>query len=79
MGWLCTFHEMRDQLLIKIRQFAKRQDSWFRNMERNGIPIYWFKLEEFESALELSRRFLADEPLPPPEFKLSETFYGPRS
>ena len=74
-----TFQEMRDQLLIKIRQFAKRQDSWFRNMERNGIPIYWFKPEEFDAALDLSRRFLADDPLPEPEFKLSETFYGPRS
>lgn len=74
-----TFQEMRDQLLIKIRQFAKRQDSWFRNMERNGIPIYWFKPEDFDAALDLSRRFLADEPLPDPEFKLSETFYGPRS
>ena len=74
-----TFQEMRDQLLIKIRQFAKRQDSWFRNMERNGIPIDWFKPEEFDAALDLSRRFLADDPLPEPEFKLSETFYGPRS
>jgi hypothetical protein len=48
-------------------------------MERNGIPIYWFKPEDFDAALDLSRRFLADEPLPDPEFKLSETFYGPRS
>ena len=74
-----TFQEMRDQLLIKIRQFAKRQDSWFRNMERNGIRIYWFKPEEFNDALQLTERFLADETLPEPAFKLSETFYGPRS
>ena len=74
-----TFQEMRDQLLIKIRQFAKRQDSWFRNMERNGIPIYWFKPDEFDAALDLTRRFLSGEPLSEPEFKLSETFYGPRS
>ena len=73
-----SFQEMRDQLLIKIRQFAKRQDSWFRNMERNGIRIYWFKPEEFENALNLTRNFLAGEALPEPEFKLSETFYGPR-
>ncbi|MBO4648250.1 MAG: tRNA (adenosine(37)-N6)-dimethylallyltransferase MiaA [Lentisphaeria bacterium] len=74
-----SFREMRDQLLVKIRQFAKRQDSWFRNMERNGIPIYWFKPEEFESALSLTKRFLAGDPLPEPQFKLSETFYGRRS
>ena len=74
-----TFQEMRDQLLVKIRQFAKRQDSWFRNMERNGIPIYWFDPGEFDAALSLTKRFLAGEPLPEPQFKLSETFYGRRS
>lgn len=74
-----SFQEMRDQLLIKIRQFAKRQDSWFRNMERNGIPIYWFRPEKFEEALRLTGQFLADQPLPEPVFKLSETFYGSRS
>ena len=74
-----TLQEMRDQLLIKIRQFAKRQDSWFRNMERNGIPIYWFNPDNFEAALSLTKQFLAGQPLPEPEFRLSETFYGPRS
>jgi len=74
-----SFREMRDRLLVKIRQFAKRQDSWFRNMERNGIRIHWFRPEEFESALSLTRRFLAGESLPEPQFKLSETFYGRRS
>lgn len=74
-----SFQEMRDQLLIRIRQFAKRQDSWFRNMERNGIAIHWFRETEFEQALALSRDFLAGKTLPEPAFKLSETFYGPRS
>lgn len=73
-----TFQEMRDTLLVKIRQFAKRQDSWFRNMERNGIPIHWFRPDEFPGALELCRSFLNGEPLPEPSFRLSETFYGPR-
>ena len=36
-----TLTEMRDILLNKIRQFAKRQDIFFRKMERDGIPIYW--------------------------------------
>ena len=74
-----SFQEMRDQLLIRIRQFAKRQDSWFRNMERNGIAIHWFRETEFEQALALSRDFLEGKTLPEPAFKLSETFYGPRS
>ena len=72
-----TFAEMREQLLCKIRQFAKRQDSWFRNMERNGIPIHWFRSEAFPDAVKLTCDFLAGHPLPEPGFKLSETHYGP--
>lgn len=62
--------EARDSLLIKIRQFAKRQDTWFRKMEREGLPIYWIPPEELEKAETLCRKFLAGEPLPPPEFQL---------
>lgn len=72
-----TFQEMRDALLIKIRQFAKRQDSWFRRMERDGADIYWFRPDEVEKAVTLCRKFLAGEPIPKPSFRLSETFYGP--
>ena len=73
-----SFQEMRDTLLSKIRQFAKRQDSWFRNMERKGIDIYWFRPEQFGEALKTTQQFLRGEPLEKPVFRLSETFYGPR-
>lgn len=33
--------EMRRQLEIAIHQFAKRQMTWWRGMEKRGIPIYW--------------------------------------
>lgn len=33
--------EMFSQLEIAIHQFAKRQMTWFRGMERRGIPIKW--------------------------------------
>lgn len=33
--------EMFEQLNIAIRQFAKRQMTWFRGMERRGVPIHW--------------------------------------
>jgi tRNA dimethylallyltransferase len=29
------------QLEIAIHQFAKRQMTWFRGMEKRGTPIYW--------------------------------------
>jgi len=35
------YNEMFRLLNIAIHQFAKRQMTWFRKMERNGISIYW--------------------------------------
>ena len=36
-----TLEEMRNQLATAIHQFAKRQMTWFRGMERKGITIHW--------------------------------------
>lgn len=36
-----TFEQMRAQLATAIHQFAKRQMTWFRGMERKGITIHW--------------------------------------
>lgn len=36
-----TYDEMFSQLEIAIHQFAKRQMTWFRGMERRGIHINW--------------------------------------
>ena len=36
-----TYDEMVSQLEIAIHQFAKRQMTYFRGMERRGVPIYW--------------------------------------
>ena len=35
------FEEMFRQLEIAIHQFAKRQMTWFRGMERRGFTIHW--------------------------------------
>jgi tRNA dimethylallyltransferase len=35
------YDEMFTHLNIAIHQFAKRQTTWFRRMERNGIKIHW--------------------------------------
>ena len=37
----CTYEEMYDNLYTDIRRFSKRQMTWFRRMERQGIPIHW--------------------------------------
>lgn len=36
-----TYDEMKDRLETAIHQFAKRQMTWFRGMERKGIKIHW--------------------------------------
>jgi len=36
-----SYDEMVRQLEIVIHQFAKRQMTWFRGMERRGTTIHW--------------------------------------
>ena len=36
-----SYVEMVSQLEIAIHQFAKRQMTWFRGMERRGFTIHW--------------------------------------
>jgi tRNA dimethylallyltransferase len=38
------YEEMVSRLRIAIHQFAKRQMTWFRGMERKGIEIEWIKI-----------------------------------
>ena len=41
-----SYQEMVDQLEIAIHQFAKRQMTWFRGMERRGTKIHWIDYSE---------------------------------
>jgi tRNA dimethylallyltransferase len=36
-----TYDEMVEKLNVAIHQFAKRQMTWFRRMQRKGIKIHW--------------------------------------
>ncbi len=36
-----SYQEMFDKLEIAIHQFAKRQMTWFRGMEKRGFHIHW--------------------------------------
>ncbi|MBR5073428.1 MAG: tRNA (adenosine(37)-N6)-dimethylallyltransferase MiaA, partial [Bacteroidales bacterium] len=38
---ILSYDEMRNLLANAIHQFAKRQMTWFRGMERDGIVIHW--------------------------------------
>ena len=54
-----SYEEMFRQLEIAIHQFAKRQMTWFRGMERRGFTIHWLDAtlpmnEKVERILELN-------------------------
>lgn len=56
-----SYEEMVSQLEIAIHQFAKRQMTWFRGMERRGCTIHWIEAtlpteEKIEKTLELLKR-----------------------
>jgi len=40
-GKIESKEEMTEQLYHAISQFAKRQETWFRGMERKGVKINW--------------------------------------
>lgn len=40
-----TYDEMFSQLEIAIHQFAKRQMTWFRGMEKRGLHIHWISYD----------------------------------
>lgn len=40
-----TYDEMYSKLEIAIHQFAKRQMTWFRGMEKRGLTIHWLNSE----------------------------------
>ena len=40
-----SYNEMFSQLEIAIHQFAKRQMTWFRGMERRGTRIHWLPFD----------------------------------
>lgn len=44
-GKIATREEMESTLYHAIAQFAKRQETWFRGMERKGVNIHWLPSE----------------------------------
>lgn len=74
---LCSFEEMRTTLLNRIRQFAKRQDIFFRKMEREGVQIHWLNEAKDPDPRKLITAFLNGEKLPETGFKLCDHLNGP--
>jgi tRNA dimethylallyltransferase len=47
--------EMFSQLLQDICRLAKRQDTWFRGMERRGMTVHRIPCADFEAAAQVAR------------------------
>lgn len=53
-----SYDEMVKQLNVAIHQFAKRQMTWFRKMERAGFDIHWLRAEmPMEEKIETVRKW----------------------
>lgn len=57
-----TRKQMIDELEIAIHQFAKRQMTWFRGMERRGIDVKWVDTTQpMSSQVEIIKQWLYDK------------------
>lgn len=57
-----TYDEMVSQLNVAIHQFAKRQMTWFRKMEREGFDIRWLSAEmPMEERVQTVKRWWEEE------------------
>ncbi len=54
-----SYDEMFEKLNIAIHQYAKRQDTWFRKIERNGDKVYW--LDGTKDTFQLAQQVLAEQ------------------
>ena len=46
-----NYNEMFQKLNTAIHRFAKRQMTWFRKMEREGVKINWFDAKDYNLIL----------------------------
>lgn len=52
-GKTSSLQEYTERLYIMICQFAKRQETWFRGMERKGVRISWIENGDLLAAVSL--------------------------
>lgn len=53
-----NYNDLYQKLNSAIHKFAKRQMTWFRKMEREGIIINWVEGSDFEKARDIIKREL---------------------
>ncbi len=54
-----SFDEMFRRLEIAIHQFAKRQMTWFRGMEKRGTHIHWLNaLDDYDKNIQIVKELI---------------------
>ena len=48
-----NYNDMFQKLNSSIHKFAKRQMTWFRKMEREGIDIHWLEGPDYNAAVDI--------------------------
>ena len=54
-GTIKSRNDLVQKLAATIAEFAKRQETWFRRMERQGTEIHWIDRADFGKAMDLVR------------------------
>ena len=60
-GVIPSENELFSRLAIAIGQFAKRQETWFRGMERKGVKIIWLHPGSVEQRLAQALEIISSE------------------
>jgi tRNA dimethylallyltransferase len=53
-----NYKEMTQKLNTSIHQFAKRQETWFRRMEKKNININWINGDDFDTLRKYVAKYL---------------------
>jgi tRNA dimethylallyltransferase len=51
-----SYDEMVDKLKNAIHQLSKRQETWFRGMERRGSTMHWVENARYDIAMDILRK-----------------------
>ena len=58
-GKIASKADLYEGLFVAIRQFAKRQETWFRMMEKKGVEIHWLEPGSKEERIEQAKEWIA--------------------
>lgn len=56
-----SYNDMYQKLNSAIHSFAKRQMTWFRKMEKEGIIIHWIEGPDYEEANQLISKYFSPQ------------------